>query len=187
MFDYFFFSSTKLSFTLLVQNIRFMKEMGRLAERDGLTGLYNRASFERSFRSLQDNFGSSFSVVYIDGNHLHEINNREGHEAGDRQIRAIADALRETFGDDAAFRTGGDEFMALVADEADEAVRDRTAAVQALLAERGIFISAGVSTAHSREDAADAMRAAEREMYRDKRRYYEKMGLDVTKRYLKGE
>ncbi|MBP3437824.1 MAG: diguanylate cyclase [Sutterella sp.] len=109
--------SVKLSFTLLVQNIRFMKEMGRLAERDGLTGLYNRASFERSFRSLQENFSSSYSVVYIDGNHLHEINNREGHEAGDRQIRAIADALRETF---------GDEFLALVADEADEAVRARS-------------------------------------------------------------
>ncbi|MBP3437823.1 MAG: hypothetical protein J6K46_00535 [Sutterella sp.] len=63
----------------------------------------------------------------------------------------------------------------------------RSAPVQAILAERGIFISAGVSTAFSREDAADAMRAAEREMYRDKRRYYEKKGLDVTKRNQKGE
>ena len=63
-----------------------------------LTGLYNRASFERIFRQRWE----SFSVVYIEGNHLHEVNNREGHEAGDRQIRAIADALGRTFGDGAS-------------------------------------------------------------------------------------
>ena len=62
--------------------------------------------------------GSHFSLVMLDLDGLKQINDTLGHQAGDERIRAVAECLRATLrATDGAYRTGGDEFMALLPDE----------------------------------------------------------------------
>lgn len=51
------------------------------------------------------------ACIYIDANGLHEINNARGHLAGDQMLRFIADTLKVSFGEEALYRIGGDEFV----------------------------------------------------------------------------
>ena len=88
---------------------------------DNLTGLGNHRSFHEDLRreiARRTRSGSCFSLVMLDLNGLKQLNDRLGHQAGDERIRAVADCLRATMrATDAAYRTGGDEFIVLLPDE----------------------------------------------------------------------
>jgi diguanylate cyclase (GGDEF)-like protein len=88
---------------------------------DSLTGLGNHRSFQEDLRreiARRTRSGSCFSIVMLDLDGLKQINDRLGHQAGDERIRAASDCLRATMRTtDAAYRTGGDEFVVLLPDE----------------------------------------------------------------------
>jgi diguanylate cyclase (GGDEF)-like protein len=88
--------------------------LAKLSQTDMLTGLANRRALgvhlERELhRSIR--YGTPASLLLIDVDGLKQINDRDGHPAGDRVIRhvatAITEVLRET---DFGARWGGDEF-----------------------------------------------------------------------------
>jgi len=84
------------------------------AERDPLTDAYNRMAF-RHFESEGVSRFQRGCVVLIDMDSLKAINDRHGHDAGDRAIRLLADAIRGLFrSEDPLFRWGGDEFLILL-------------------------------------------------------------------------
>jgi diguanylate cyclase (GGDEF)-like protein len=100
------------------------EELLRLREAaltDSLTGLGNHRSFHEDLRreiARRTRSGSCFSLVMLDLNGLKQLNDRLGHQAGDERIRAVADCLRATMrATDAAYRTGGDEFVVLLPNE----------------------------------------------------------------------
>jgi diguanylate cyclase (GGDEF)-like protein len=88
------------------------------ALRDPLTGLLNRQSFADRFavevaRARRD--GRGFPILLCDLDHFKQINDTEGHQAGDRILRLAADALQAaTRGSDFVFRWGGDEFLVML-------------------------------------------------------------------------
>lgn len=92
--------------------------MKKAAERDGLTGLYNRGFFESALQlSIQGKTqppGLDFAVLMMDVDGLKEVNDRYGHVVGDQLITNVAERLathcRE---DDILARYGGDEFVIL--------------------------------------------------------------------------
>ncbi len=95
--------------------IRREKRLVQMANRDHLTGLANRRSLEQLIqgngRGIFDRRGES-SIVMIDIDHFKQINDRYGHDCGDRAIRALADTIRKhTVKTDAAIRYGGEEFL----------------------------------------------------------------------------
>ena len=80
------------------------------ARHDQLTGLLNRAgAFEHIERHRG---GPSFVVMFVDLDYFKEVNDRLGHEAGDRVLvetaRRVSDAMRP---EDMVARLGGDEFL----------------------------------------------------------------------------
>lgn len=92
---------------------------------DGLTGLYNRAFFDRyleqqlkeSLRYHQEdpesgrNFPMSLGVIYADLNDFKQLNDTLGHHEGDLVLKATGKRLQQTLrGSDVAARLGGDEF-----------------------------------------------------------------------------
>jgi GGDEF domain-containing protein len=81
-------------------------ELYKLAFTDKLTGVYNRNMLEE-FRNKYDNMDMYVSIIDING--LKQINDLEGHQAGDILIRDIADTLQLT--SELVFRLGGDEFL----------------------------------------------------------------------------
>ena len=87
-----------------------------LARRDGLTGVKNKTAYTELERSVQRNIDDgmdylSFALVVCDINGLKEINDTEGHKAGDEYIRAGARLICEVFSHSPVFRIGGDEFV----------------------------------------------------------------------------
>ena len=87
---------------------------------DELTQLGNRHAYEGMVAEIvADAQGgklpSNVTIIAMDLNGLKHVNDTFGHQAGDDYIKAAAECLRNTvgnFGD--IFRTGGDEFMAIV-------------------------------------------------------------------------
>lgn len=88
-----------------------------LAYHDILTGLSNRAAFEKKITELLDT-EEMFNLLLLDLNKLKQINDLYGHQAGDHAIQHIATILIKAVdgnGDHHAARLGGDEFVLLLA------------------------------------------------------------------------
>lgn len=98
---------------LLTEHIERMR-LERLALTDPLTGLANRAMFERKLQeairiSLRD--GVQSAVYMIDLDRFKPVNDRYGHGAGDALLVEVAQRLRTHMHDrDVVARLGGDEF-----------------------------------------------------------------------------
>lgn len=95
-------------------------QLSRMATKDHLTGLGNRASFDETLQRLISHArrnGNLFGLVVIDMDKFKAINDRYGHQEGDKVLinvaKSINDCLRDT---DFAFRFGGDEFCCLIED-----------------------------------------------------------------------
>jgi len=96
-----------------------MHEMRQQAYIDPLTGIGNRAAYERATDALKARMGKenvSFTLVVLDLNGLKTVNDTDGHEAGDMFIRDAARAISSVFGEGRSYRFGGDEFAAILED-----------------------------------------------------------------------
>lgn len=156
--------------------IRTRKEMHakeKMATTDLLTDLKNRNAYEQVLEKYELNFPACLTCIYADANGLHELNNSQGHAAGDRMLQTAADALVEFFGRENVYRIGGDEFLAFVEVDLDDAARKALAAKEKA-AEKGYHVSIGAAS--GRENTAAIVKAAEQRMYEDKRRYYMEHG-----------
>ncbi|MGH3144125.1 MAG: sensor domain-containing diguanylate cyclase, partial [Gaiellales bacterium] len=92
----------------------------RLAFEDPLTGLANRRAvdefLEKSMAAYSED-GTSVALVLADINRLKQVNDSFGHDAGDRTIVAVGDAVSRASGlvaDSLAARIGGDEFCIVI-------------------------------------------------------------------------
>lgn len=90
---------------------RRMDDLEREASTDALTGLLNRAAFERRVEARLTERREGLLAVF-DLDNFKQINDRHGHPAGDAVIRRVGDLLRETLPTTTLFgRLGGDEFL----------------------------------------------------------------------------
>jgi diguanylate cyclase (GGDEF)-like protein len=90
----------------------------RLAERDGLTGLYNRRAFGELLRQTlarEERQKGRFALVILDLDHFKKLNDTFGHPAGDAALRHTSAVLERHLrkGDQAA-RYGGEEFVVIL-------------------------------------------------------------------------
>ena len=101
----------------LSEQTRMIAEQART---DPLTGLGNRVALEEDLprlRAAARRRKAPLSLVAIDIDGLKDVNDRNGHAAGDQLLAHFADVLRKTArGQDLAVRTGGDEFALLLPD-----------------------------------------------------------------------
>ncbi|WP_114521826.1 GGDEF domain-containing protein [Altererythrobacter sp. ZODW24] len=88
------------------------------SERDALSGLRNRGSFEETVRNLlprAQTEGRALSLVVADIDHFKKVNDIWGHQAGDQAISGIGELIGKMVrGCDAAGRIGGEEFCIAV-------------------------------------------------------------------------
>jgi diguanylate cyclase (GGDEF)-like protein len=88
------------------------------SRRDGLTGLFNRATFDDLLRQnigVSEKTGASFSLILFDVDDFKKINDTHGHVAGDAVLSGIGRLLPTILRrNDAACRYGGEEFAILV-------------------------------------------------------------------------
>ncbi|HEV3470288.1 MAG TPA: GGDEF domain-containing protein [Pyrinomonadaceae bacterium] len=121
--------------------------------------------------------GHPFSVAYMDVDNFKTVNDRLGHSAGDRLLKAVADTLKqEVRAIDVAARLGGDEFALLLPETDAAAARAAVARVRRRLLEAArlggwpVTFSIGVVTFDSPPASVDEMlREADGLMYAAKR------------------
>ena len=94
----------------------------REANIDALTGVKNRHAYleaeEVLDRQIAEHRAEAFAIVILDVNDLKEINDTQGHHAGDEYIRRACKVICNIFSHSPVFRLGGDEF-AVIAQGAD--------------------------------------------------------------------
>jgi diguanylate cyclase (GGDEF)-like protein len=90
-----------------------------LSRRESLTGCFNRRAFYELFPREAERarrLGQGVSLVFLDLDHFKSINDRFGHEVGDRVLQQLAARLQGTVREtDLIFRWGGEEFVILLA------------------------------------------------------------------------
>jgi diguanylate cyclase (GGDEF)-like protein len=98
-----------------------------MAERDPLTGVHNRRSFDRALASAlhggRRGDDGNVALVVFDFNDFKLINDEHGHPVGDSVLSAVADACRDVVRDgDCLARIGGDEFAVIAPGAGEEGV-----------------------------------------------------------------
>ncbi len=96
------------------------RQLSHSARHDHLTGLANRVllhdRIEQALARMQRR-GNPLALLYLDLDRFKPINDRYGHETGDRVLREVARRLRQVVRDsDTVCRYGGDEFIILIDD-----------------------------------------------------------------------
>ncbi len=131
--------------------------LAQRAQIDGLSGLWNRAYFDRRWMeevASCTRYGSPLSLAMLDLDHFKSVNDSFGHPAGDLVIQGFARLLtREVRLEDVACRYGGEEFAIILPHTGPEAarqlcerVRDSVAGtVWARHPDRTITVSIGVA------------------------------------------
>ena len=112
-----------------LRQIQDQRELYRLSNTDGLTGLLNRRAFNAALKeaiaTCRNQDGGA--LMYVDLDNFKPINDELGHAQGDATLRAVAAALTKLAADTGfAARVGGDEFAVWYA-QADAATAERCA------------------------------------------------------------
>lgn len=93
-------------------------ELKQLAQIDPLTGINNRLSldeFATQAMARSRDADLPLSIMLFDLDHFKQINDRYGHQAGDKLLKVVAERLKQVKrGSDTVFRYGGEEFLILL-------------------------------------------------------------------------
>ena len=173
--------SVSLSFGMFCRNINTYNALKEQGEKDMLTGLYNRNRYEMDCVRCKELYENSLSCIYMDANGLHEINNTQGHEAGDKMLKTIAKWIMKVFGVRSTYRIGGDEFLVFAPDISEAELRHRCHGISMRLQEDGYHISCGTAVMEGEFDVEELVKTAETHMYADKRRYYSRHARKETR------
>jgi diguanylate cyclase (GGDEF)-like protein len=166
---------------LHAENQRLHHRSERAARLDRLTGLMNRAAFEKDAQKelRRAKSGGYVSVLFCDMDRLKRINDELGHDAGDRVLRAVGAAMKRTLRrEDIIGRYGGDEFVVMMPNVTRETAYERAdqliAAVQSvnesLTDDLRVGLSIGISVyPFDAQDYPTLVRLADQAMYLAKR------------------
>jgi diguanylate cyclase (GGDEF)-like protein len=161
-----------LTISLIVTGETLGRQSERLrheAHTDGLTGALNRKGLataaERAF-SLADRTGMTLTVALVDLDDFKQINDRDGHAAGDKLLVELADTWRKEIDlSDIFARLGGDEFLlVLVGLDTNEAHR----LLGRLDVVSPVSFSAGVILRRQGEDLNTCLARADAVLYEQK-------------------
>lgn len=162
--------------------IKVKRNLYRMTFMDTMTGARNRNSYIEETQRLNELIrtrgdyaeGCGLGVVFADVNGLKDVNDREGHAAGDQLLTGIAQCLLKVFDGFPVFRIGGDEFVVLC-DTISEVCFDRkAAALKQQLKERQEEgrVSLGICWSSNVIYIEESVNEAEADMYERKKMYY---------------
>ncbi len=189
LYDHYLFYDSHHTFTSRLEDLFVRTQLENAAarmkglyNRDVLTGLYNRISYNEMIRPRFDIYkreGIVCAVCFFDVDHFKFINDTFGHDYGDQVLLTISAAIK-TFkpGDSYAYRFGGDEFVVFIPYASEEKVGRFTSRVHDELKKRNIEVSNGViyTDPLSSRTPEEYLVMADRHMYEVKRARHSEPG-----------
>ena len=169
--------------TMFSADIRYgLQHAKLLAETDDLTGLYNTRGFAIAANRLfgqATRYGRPASVLMVDSDNLKHVNDSHGHDAGNRLLRQVANAVQaELRATDVPARYGGDEFIILLPETPPKGAMDVAERIRGAIASRplaldgqqiGASVSIGIACYPEDGRTLDALAArADRALYQAK-------------------
>ena len=153
-------------------------QLNELATTDELTGLFNRRHGIEVLRreiNRAERTGGSFGLILLDIDHFKQVNDRFGHDAGDKVLEKVAALLRSRLRNtDVASRWGGEEFAIILPSTDREGGRifasELLGKMQHIRTPDGTPVSAsfGVVDYRGDESASELVKRADRLMYKAK-------------------
>jgi diguanylate cyclase (GGDEF)-like protein len=167
----FMLSGYRSDFAIEAYQVR--RSLWKQAATDALTGLANRAGWDRDAVPVYADAGArgaARSLVFFDVDHFKDVNDRMGHAYGDDVLRRLGQVLAARTGPDGyAARMGGEEFIALLVDAPPGAVQRFAQRVRedfaSIAGNRAITLSAGIAFAAPEEPLGEALRRADAALY----------------------
>jgi diguanylate cyclase (GGDEF)-like protein len=166
---------------LAIQNATMYEFIDTLSRIDPLTGLHNRREFDRLLQqelASARQTGQRLSLIMADIDHFKLINDRFGHQEGDRALQQMSRLIQlvPRRVSDAAFRIGGEEFAVLMSDtdkpgaiSVSESLRSVTEGAKFLPSGEPVTVSLGVATfPEDGRDPGSLIAAADRALYQAK-------------------
>ena len=137
------------------------------AQTDPLTALLNRRGFQEAMPDMDAGV-----LFMLDIDHFKQVNDEEGHDAGDTVLRHIAAIVRETVrADDIVARTGGEEFVVFLPRTPIEIALEVAGRVRAAVERsdtdgiRAVTISIGVAERAGEEELVSLLKRADTAVY----------------------
>ncbi|GAW94227.1 diguanylate cyclase [Calderihabitans maritimus] len=159
---------------IAIENARLYEEVSRIAITDELTGLFTRIYFNRRLEeewARANRYDSSLSLVMIDIDDFKQVNDTRGHKVGDEVLKKVAYIIKNNLrASDVAARYGGDEFVLILPDTAEEgavSVAEKIRKAVSELSDPKVTISAGVAVYQpgKYKNAEEMLIAADMAMY----------------------
>ena len=165
-----FFLASEIANNQMFERLRILSTM------DMLTGVYNRNEMNNRIDSLCEGAGGDtpVGIVFADLNGLKQVNDLEGHLAGDLVLKNAAMLLQNIFVGNEIYRAGGDEFMVLVEGAVPQVLEYQAERVKKQSeAYRNVSFAVGFCCEKDAREVRKALKIADQRMYEDKKRYYE--------------
>lgn len=164
----------QFSFGMFCNNLKSYTKIQEQRDHDALTGLYNRNRYERDLPEIFAQYQNSLACVYIDANGLRETNNTKGHHKGDEMLQTVAAEIGKHFATEYIYRIGGDEFVLFVPEPDESKLKLQSEQLSSALSKVNSSISVGIQCGKNISSLSLLIKAAEKKMYAQKKKYYEK-------------
>lgn len=158
-----------------VQLRKYNAELERLSTTDRLTGLFNRLKLDEMLELRHgefERFGHAFSVIMIDVDDFKMINDRFGHQVGDRVLVKIGETIKaHARSIDSVGRWGGEEFLVVCSETGVQGAMVQAENIRAAMREtdfamgRALTVSLGVAEIKPGEAVKDMISRADAALY----------------------
>lgn len=144
---------------------------------DALTGVKNKHAYidveKQIDKLIADNKATNFAVVVCDINGLKDVNDRLGHDAGDKLIIEGSKLICKQYKHSPVFRFGGDEFVVIVKDDDYrniDSIMENMAVINEKNKKKGkVVVAMGMSMYHGESRLAKVFKKADMKMYENKK------------------
>lgn len=155
-----------------------LEEERKIAERDSLTGVGNKYAYTQKVNTVDQDIQSGniqlFALVVCDLNGLKQVNDTQGHAAGDNYIREASQLICDLYKHSPVYRIGGDEFVVFLEGTDYEQRSELLESLDSRMAENaktgGVVIAAGMAEYETEDERLfDVFSRADSLMYERKK------------------
>lgn len=157
----------------VIANHQLLQRLEVMSMFDMLTGVSNRNAMNKRTDSLSGYKPNDLGIIITDLNGLKEVNDKFGHNAGDKLLQRAAAIVKKVFDDMEIYRAGGDEFVIICPDISKDELDRRVASLrEEMNGTDDVSFAVGVGYFSGDYDIRKAMKIADENMYLDKQHYY---------------